>query len=67
MSQIRLWTYWYENGEKELEGTYKDGELDGLWTDWYENGQNSWYSTYKDGELISEECWDWDGDEKECN
>jgi antitoxin component YwqK of YwqJK toxin-antitoxin module len=22
-----LWTYWYENGQKEREENYKDGEL----------------------------------------
>jgi antitoxin component YwqK of YwqJK toxin-antitoxin module len=33
------------------EGTYKDGELDGLHTQWYENGQMREEETYKDGEL----------------
>ena len=31
-------TLWYENGQKESERTYKDGELDGLWTYWDEDG-----------------------------
>jgi len=47
-------TYWYENGQKEQEGTYKDGDYDGKWTHWHENGQKEKESTYKDGELISE-------------
>ena len=40
---------YYENGQKMEEGTYKDGELDGLWTRWYENGQKQWKGTFKDG------------------
>ena len=61
------WTYWYENGQKSQDGTWKDGEDDGLWTSWYENGQKMEEGTRKDGEKISEECWDEDGNEKECN
>ena len=30
---------YYENGQKKIEGHYKNGEQDGLWTQWYENGQ----------------------------
>ena len=40
----------YENGEKELEGSYKDGKEDGVWTSWYENGQKSSEGNYEDGE-----------------
>jgi antitoxin component YwqK of YwqJK toxin-antitoxin module len=28
------WTYWYKNGEKEIEGSYKDGVPTGIWTFW---------------------------------
>ena len=42
-------------------------ERDGLWTWWYENGKKLKEETYKDGELISQECWDEDGNEKECD
>ena len=45
---------WYKNEQKGSEGTYKDGEEDGLWTYWHENGQKAEEETYKDGELISE-------------
>ena len=62
-----LATYWYENGKKQAEGTLKDGEIDGLVTRWYENGQKAGEMTFKDGELISEECWDEDGNERDCN
>ena len=40
----------YENGEKKLEGSYKDGKEDGLWTYWTENGQKRLEGTWKDGE-----------------
>ena len=42
----------YENGEKKLEGSYKDGKKDGLWTYWYENGKKKYEIIYKDGEII---------------
>ena len=40
---------WNENGWKESERTYKDGEFDGISTWWYENGQKEREGTYKDG------------------
>ncbi|MDP7366077.1 MAG: rhodanese-like domain-containing protein [Candidatus Pacebacteria bacterium] len=61
-----LWTRWYKNGQKYEEGTYKDGKQDGLYTEWYDNGQKRLEYTYKDGELISEECWDENGDNLNC-
>ena len=52
---------YYSSGQKESEGTYKDGEKDGLWTDWDENGQKRAEDTYKDGELIGRTWWNEDG------
>ena len=37
------------NGQKKYEGTWKDGEKEGLETKWYENGQMKIEVTYKDG------------------
>ena len=45
-SGVAVW--YHENGQKESERTYKDGEYDGKWTEWHENGQKSVESTYKD-------------------
>jgi hypothetical protein len=45
-----LQTLWYENGQKEAEGNFKDGKMDGLSITWYENGQKQWEENYKDGE-----------------
>jgi len=40
---------YYENGQKEEEGTYKGGKPDGKYTTWYENGQKKEEGTFKDG------------------
>jgi antitoxin component YwqK of YwqJK toxin-antitoxin module len=42
-------TKWYENGIKELEGTYKDGKKDGKWIIWDENGQKNKEGMFKNG------------------
>jgi antitoxin component YwqK of YwqJK toxin-antitoxin module len=42
-------TQYYENGQKESEGNYKDGKEEGLHTTWYENGQKESEGNYKDG------------------
>jgi antitoxin component YwqK of YwqJK toxin-antitoxin module len=47
----------YGNGQKEIEGSYKDGRLFGKWTWWYENGQIESESTYKDGKLDGKSTW----------
>ena len=46
---IKIESY-YEHGQKEGEGTYKDGKKDGLWisTKWYEHGQKREEGTFKD-------------------
>jgi hypothetical protein len=41
---------WFKNGQKEWEGTYKDGKPDGKNTGWYENGQKEREWNFKDGE-----------------
>ena len=43
--------WYYEDGQKWTEGTYKDGKLHGLLTVWYENGQKQREGNSKDGEL----------------
>ena len=41
--------YDYENGQKEYEGHYKDGKLNGLYVEWYEDGQKVYEGYYEDG------------------
>ena len=55
----------YENGQKEWDGTYKDGKGDGLYTMWYENGQKQSDGTWKDGNMIPSKEWNEDGSVKE--
>jgi antitoxin component YwqK of YwqJK toxin-antitoxin module len=41
----------YDNGQKRLERTYKEGKQHGLYIGWYENGQKQLESNWKDGKL----------------
>ena len=56
---------WYDNGQKNSEGTYKDGKVDGLEIYWYQNGQKYREVSFINGELISEKSWNEDGSKKE--
>ncbi len=58
-------TYWHENGQKSVEVTFKDGELDGRRTYWHKNGQKRAEATYKDGERVSGKWWNRKGEEVE--
>ena len=72
-------TYTFPDGEIQS-GTWSDGKFieekvhslcqqygkNGKRTSWYENGQKSSEATYKEGKLISDKCWDEDGNETEC-
>ena len=58
---------WFENGQKKSEVTFKDGKEDGKATKWYKNGQMREEATFKDGEKISAKCWDWNGNEEDCD
>ena len=40
---------YYGNGQKELEGSYKNGKPIGKWIRWHDNGQKEEERTYKDG------------------
>ena len=55
----------YDNGNKKIEGSYKDGIEDGLWTYWYNNGQKKEEVTIKDGKWVSKKEWNEDGSVKE--
>ena len=39
----------HENGQKQVEGNYKEGMKDGHWTYWYENGQKESEGNFKEG------------------
>ena len=42
---------YYENGQKSVEVTLKNGKRDGLYTEWYENGNKKLEYTYNDGKM----------------
>ena len=50
-SKVGIWTRWYDNGQKESEGTYKADKQEGIWTYWHENGQKKNEGTYKADKL----------------
>jgi uncharacterized protein len=48
---------WYENGQKEFEGAFKDNERDGLTIQWYDNGQKMREIQYRMGRQVSSTWW----------
>ena len=61
----RVFDLYKSNGNKKLEGRYKDGLMNGKWIWWYENGQKKIERIYKDRDLISRKDWNKDGSVKE--
>mgnify|MGYP006188358569 FL=1 len=57
---------YYDNGQLYLDRIYKDGKLEGIWKSYYENGQLNYEWNYKEGKLISQKCWDENGNKIEC-
>ena len=41
----------YSNGQKDTEGSYKDGKEDGIYTRWYKNGQKKLEINFKNGKF----------------
>ena len=58
--------YDYENGQKEYEGHYKDGKLNGLYVEWYEDGQKKCEEHYKNGKENGLCTWWYENGQKEC-
>ncbi len=47
-------TCWFEGGQKELEGFYKDGKQNGTYIVWYVNGDTKLEKQFKEGVLLKE-------------
>ena len=62
---IELHTDFDEAGQNKFEGSFKDGNKDGLFTWWYGNGKKEYEGSYKDGKKISVKEWNEDGSIKE--
>ncbi|MBU46576.1 MAG: hypothetical protein CMD28_04015 [Flavobacteriales bacterium] len=58
---------YYNNGQLKVETFFnKDFNRDGIYKSYYENGQLKSEENYKDDTVISQKCWDEDGNEIEC-
>ena len=54
---------WFEeNGQKRIEGNYKNGKKDGSWSMWFVNGQKSYERNYIKGRLLSANAWNINGE-----
>ncbi len=58
--------HWRYNGNKEVDGYWKDGKKHGGWMAWYENGQKKEDGSWKDGKPHGEwTTWYKNGQKKE--
>ena len=48
-SKSEIYTEYYQNGQKKVEGLYQDIIKNGKWTEWYEYGDIKSEGNYKDG------------------
>lgn len=51
------WTSWYENGQKKMQGEYRNGLQIGKLQWWYENGQIALQGSYEDGKQVGKWTW----------
>jgi antitoxin component YwqK of YwqJK toxin-antitoxin module len=56
-------SWFYANGQKQMEGTYVDGKQEGTWTWWHQNGLKQIEGDYLDGVAIGKWSW-WKEDGK---
>ena len=59
-------TGWYKTGQKEGVGYYRDGKVEGKTIMWYKSGQKRKEKEFHNSELISEQCWDENGNPIDC-
>ena len=48
------YNYWQSNGQKWIEGNFKDGKKVGIWVFYNKDGTVSSRHTYKDGEIVED-------------
>lgn len=56
----------YENGKLMSEGQFDKGKRTGKWKGYHENGNLRKLAVYKENIIISQKCWDKDGNKIEC-
>ena len=78
---VLLLSFGFSQKLSEVIETYENGNIKSItyhketrtriekvkYREYYENGQKKSEETFKDRDLISEQCWDEDGNETECN
>ncbi len=47
------WTYYYQNGQMETKGSFKNNKPEGIWTSYYPNGNIRCEGNYKNGKQQS--------------
>ena len=52
-----MWTTWYANGQKKMEGEYKEDVPHGKFSWWHENGQKSLVANYRNGKRDGDWIW----------
>lgn len=58
-----LWTWWYKEGEKRRETTFKHGRKDGFSYWWHKNGVKKSEIKFSDNKNIMQYKWDENGNE----
>ena len=57
----------WRNGMMWWETSYKNGVKDGYNREWYKSGELFKEAIYKNGKLVSQKCWDEEGEPFECD
>jgi len=57
-------TYWYKNGQKQKEGTYRNGLWNGKWTYWNKEGIRYAEGQFRNGKLHGIYNWYYDSGKK---
>ena len=47
-----IWTRWWNNGQKKIQGHYINSVKYGIWTEWMENGEKYSEIFYNNGSII---------------
>ncbi len=59
--------FYYKDGKKSSQGTYKDGQLDGYWKNWFTDGSMNNEGNYSRNEKIGIWNWYYRSGEKSCS
>jgi antitoxin component YwqK of YwqJK toxin-antitoxin module len=58
------WEYWYSNGQKKVEGSYKNGKKEGKWVYYYPSGKIRIIANYKENEMDGTNIWYYENGQK---